>query len=190
VRTRVGYAGGTGKNPTYYSLGGHSETLQLDFDPGRITYDKLLEIFWHSHDPAVRPWSRQYASIIFYHNQEQKRLAEEVKFHQEEMERKSKIYTDIVPYSAFYLAEDYHQKYWLQAAHDLMDEFRKIYPNFKQFIDSTAAARINGVVGGYGTFDGAVEELGSYGLSPAGNQVLMTYARHLERRGLRAVAGL
>jgi peptide-methionine (S)-S-oxide reductase len=147
-------------------------------------------MFWHSHNPAERPWSRQYASIIFYHNAEQKRLAEETKFHQEEMERKSKIYTEIVPYSDFYPAEDYHQKYWLQAAHDLMKEFQQIYPDFKQFIDSTAAARVNGIVGGYGSFDGATEALGSYGLSPAGNQVLMTYVRQLERRGLRAGAGV
>lgn len=143
-------------------------------------------MFWHSHDPAVRPWSRQYASIIFYHNPKQKKLAEESRFHQEETERKSKIFTEIVPYSAFYLAEGYHQKYWLQAAHDLMKEFHRMYPDFKHFIDSTAAARVNGIVGGYGSFDGAAEELGSYGLSPAGNQTLMTYVRRLERRGLTA----
>ncbi len=186
MRTRVGYAGGTSKNPTYQSLGGHSETLQLDFDPQRMSYLELLDIFWHSHDPTVRSWSRQYASIIFYHNAEQKRLAEETKFHWEETEKKSKIYTEIIPYTEFYWAEDYHQKYWLQAAPEVMKEFRRMYLNFRDFVNSTAAARANGIVGGYGTFDGTTEQLGSLGLSAEGNKALMVYVKQLERRALKA----
>ncbi len=73
--------------------------MQIDFDPTRISYEKLLEMFWHSHNPEMRPWTRQYASIVFYHNDDQKKLAEETKFHTEETLRKAKIYTDIVPYA-------------------------------------------------------------------------------------------
>jgi peptide-methionine (S)-S-oxide reductase len=145
-----------------------------------------LEIFWHSHDPATRSWSRQYASIIFYHNEEQKRMAEETKFHWEETERKSKIYTEVIPYTEFYWAEDYHQKYWLQAASELIKEFRHMYISFKDIVNSTAAARVNGIVGGYGTFDGATEALSSLGLSAEGNKALMVYMKQLERRALRA----
>jgi peptide-methionine (S)-S-oxide reductase len=183
----VGYAGGERPNPSYHSLDGHSETMQIDFDPARLSYEKLLDMFWHSHNPESRPWSRQYASIIFYHNEEQKRLAEETKFHTEEALRKTKLYTEIIPYKAFYLAEDYHQKYWLQQNEPLMREFRRIYPTFKDFINSTAAARCNGLVGGYGTFDGAAEELGSYGLSPEGNRILMDLARQREKKLERAL---
>ena len=67
IRTRVGYAGGTTNNPTYRALGDHAETIQVDYDPTQISYEELLEAFWTSHSPTSRPWSRQYASIIFYH---------------------------------------------------------------------------------------------------------------------------
>src|SRR5262249_18399740 len=72
VRTRVGYTGGTSKDPTYYSLGDHTETLQIDFDPTVITYEQLLEVFWHTHNPCAQPWSRRYMSTVFYHGESQK----------------------------------------------------------------------------------------------------------------------
>lgn len=70
IRTRVGYAGGSKENPTYYSLGDHSETIQIDYDPTQISYGQLLEVFWNSHNPTYEPWSRQYMSIIFYHSED------------------------------------------------------------------------------------------------------------------------
>ncbi len=177
VRTRVGYAGGTSRNPTYHNLNGHSETIQIDYDPERISFETLLDIFWHSHNPEQPSWSRQYASIIFYHNAEQKRAAEEIKFHREEDRRKVKLFTEILPYREFYLAEDYHQKYWLQQNRALSGEFERIYPDFKNVINSTAAARVNGIIGGYGTLNGTVEELSSYGLSAEANKTLMALLR-------------
>ena len=77
VRTRVGYAGGTKENPTYTSLGDHSEAIRIDYDPTRISYAELLEIFWQSHNCTSRAYSRQYMSIILYHDEEQRKLAEE-----------------------------------------------------------------------------------------------------------------
>ena len=186
VRTRAGYAGGQSTNPTYQNLDGHAETVQIEFDPERISYEKLLDIFWHSHKPDVRPWSWQYASIIFYHNTEQQRLAEETKFHIEEAHRKVKLHTQIMHYTNFYLAEDYHQKYWLQRSPELMGEFRRIYPDFRDIINSTAAARVNGILGGYATLDGTMEELSSYGLSPEANRTLAETVRRLERKLDRA----
>ena len=79
MRTRVGYAGGEKKNPTYHSLGDHTETIQIDYDPKQISYAKLLEVFWRSHDPLSRSCSRQHKAAVFYHNEEQKRLATETR---------------------------------------------------------------------------------------------------------------
>ena len=171
VRTRVGYAGGTKVDPTYHSLGDHSETIQIDYDPTQISYEELLKVFWESHSPASRPWSLQYASIIFYHNDEQKRLAEETR-EREAARLGAQIYTEIRPFSEFYLAEDYHQKYRLRGEPLLVREFQAIYPDLQDFVDSTAAARVNGYVGGYGTLAAMEKEVDSLGLSPAAAQRL------------------
>jgi peptide-methionine (S)-S-oxide reductase len=181
VRTRVGYSGGKSTNPTYHNLNGHSETVQLDFDSGRISYQRLLNIFWHNHSPDNRPWSRQYMSIIFYHNEEQRKAAEETKTLLQKDTKIGTIYTEIIPYQAFYLAEDYHQKYWLQNSPDFMQEFKRMYPDFKDIVNSTACARVNGILGGYGLFDGIKEELGSLGLSATANKRLMEIVKAHER---------
>jgi len=144
VRTRVGYAGGSTADPTYRNLDGHSETIQIDFDPTQITYEQLLDLFWASHDPTSRPWSRQYASIVFFHDEEQRRLAVESS-DREAARHGQEISTEVVPFSEFHLAEGYHQKYRLQQEPEFLDEFRSLYPNEQDFLDSTAAARINGI---------------------------------------------
>jgi len=172
IRTRVGYAGGSKENPTYYDLGLHSETVQIDFDPSRISYQDLLDIFWRSHNPTSAPYSIQYKSIIFYHDEEQKRLAEESKA-LEEQSRGRKIQTEIVPFDRFYLAEDYHQKYYLRARPDLANELHAVYPDLNDYINSTAVARLNGYVGGNGDRETLQRELDSYGLSPQGKQRLL-----------------
>ena len=176
IRTRVGYSGGQKKNPTYRSIGDHSETIEIDFDPARISYKDLLFVFWQSHDPTYKPWSRQYMSAIFYQNDEQRRLALETKAF-EENQRNRKIHTEIMPINKFYLAEDYHQKYELRRHGDLMKEFKAMYPRNIDFVNSTAAARINGYVGGHGKpedFEAAIENLG---LSAAGRERLLTISK-------------
>ena len=150
MRTRVGYAGGTTADPTYRSLGDHSETIQVDYDPGLISYEELLQVFWDSHSPTSRPYSQQYASVILFHDEEQERVATQSK-EEESARRGEQMFTDIRPFSRFYLAEDYHQKYWLQQAPDLMEQFRTIYPDPADFVNSTAAARVNGYAGGNST---------------------------------------
>lgn len=173
----MGYAGGTTSNPRYYSLGDHSETVQIDYDPAVISYGELLGVFWDSHAATVRSRSRQYMSIIFYHNEEQKRLAGESKL-REEARLGQKIFTEIIPGSKFYLAEVYHQKYYLTHVQELMRELTAIYPDTESFIASTAIARLNGYAGGYGDPDALREQLDSFGLSEAGKKKLLEVAKH------------
>ena len=176
IRTRVGYSGGQKKDPTYRSIGDHSETIEIDYDPARMSYKDLLLVFWQSHDPTYKSWSRQYMSAIFYQNDEQRKLALETKAF-EENQRNQKIHSEIVPYGKFYLAEDYHQKYELRRHRDLMKEFKAMYPRDIDFVNSTAAARINGYVGGHGKpedFEAAIEKLG---LSAAGRERLVAISK-------------
>ena len=110
-------------------------------------------------------------SIIFYHGEEQKRLALETR-NREAANRNARLYTEIVPYTEFYLAEDYHQKYRLQHEPDLMGEFRGMFPHIADFVNSTAAARVNGYLAGYGTSQALEEEIDMFGLSQAGAEKL------------------
>jgi len=137
------------QDPTYDSIGDHTETIQIDYDPGIISYSELVNIFWNSHDARRPSWSRQYMSIIFVHNSEQEKIASETKEQQAE-ETGRKIHTVILPYREFYLAEAYHQKYRLKMDKEIMEEYRKIYPEWKDLTDSTSAARVNGYLAGEG----------------------------------------
>ncbi len=149
VRTRVGYAGGSQPNPTYHDIGDHAETVQVDFDPEVVSYSVLLDVFWESHDPTRRPWSRQYASLIFAHSPDQAKKAEAslIKLNST-FDRP--ILTEILPYHGFTRAEDYHQKYRLRHESFLMKAFRVLFPDERDFVDSTAAARVNGFLSGFG----------------------------------------
>jgi len=111
-------------------------------------------------------------SIIFFHNDEQKRLATVSKDFQA-TRRKGRIFTEISPLTEFYLAEDYHQKYRLRSERDLMREFSAMYPEEEDFVNSTAAARINGYLDGHGTLEGLLKELPSFGLSQAAGKKLI-----------------
>jgi hypothetical protein len=130
-----------------------------------------LDVFWSSHDPTARPWSTQYASIIFYHSDEQERLAVEAR-DREATERGHHVFTEVAAFSGFYLAEDYHQKYQLRREPELVAEYTAMYPNGNGFVDSASAARVNGYLGGHGTLAGLQEEIDSLGLSPEGNKRL------------------
>ncbi len=171
----MGYAGGSSGNPTYYNLDGHTETVQIDYDPTQISYDELLDVFWDSHNATVPAYSQQYKSIIFCHNEAQRRLAIQSK-QREEAKSGREIYTEIIPFSEFYPAEAYHQKFYLRQVPELMADFSAIYPDSNELVNSTAAARINGYIGGHGTPETLQKELASYGLSPTGTKRLLKYA--------------
>ena len=121
VSTRVGYTGGHFSNPTYKKVcshkTGHAEALEVTFDPSKVSYDDLLEIFWSIHDPTTLnrqgpDIGDQYRSAIFYLNEEQKEKAESFKAKLEASKRfKNPIVTQIVSASDFWQAEEYHQQY-------------------------------------------------------------------------------
>jgi len=118
--TKVGYTGGKTKNPTYEKVcsnqTGHAEVIQITYDPQEVNYEQLLEIFWEIHDPTQLnrqgpDIGTQYRSAIFYHNEEQKNIAEESR-NKQQQKYDEKITTEISPIKEFYLAEEYHQKYF------------------------------------------------------------------------------
>jgi peptide-methionine (S)-S-oxide reductase len=162
VRTRVGYTGGTTSDPTYHRLGDHTEAFQVEYDPTRISYEDLLALFWTGHDPMSAPFSTQYKAVVWVHDEEQAEAARASRAHLAET-LGADVRTEVLPSKTFYLAEDYHQKYRLQADRVLGSEFRECYPHTKEFVDSTAAARANGFVAGHGTpadLEDIIENLG------------------------------
>jgi peptide-methionine (S)-S-oxide reductase len=175
VRTRVGYAGGSKPTPTYHDLGDHSETLQIEFDPEHISFEELLSLFWKAHDPTWPAQSRQYRAALFYHGEEQRRLALESR-EREQARHGRAICTDVLPVPDFYRAEDYHQKYYLRQDRILMGVFRIIYPEARDFTDSTAAARVNGYLAGYGSRTALQHDLDMLGLSHGGRKRLLDSA--------------
>ena len=121
VSTKVGYTGGTLKNPTYEDVSthttGHAEAVEIEFDPSKISYEQLLDVFWKIHDPTTPnrqgpDVGSQYRSAIFFHDKKQEAAAIASK---ETLEKsgtyKGRIVTQIVPAAEFYVAEDYHQQY-------------------------------------------------------------------------------
>jgi peptide-methionine (S)-S-oxide reductase len=119
-------------------------------------------------------------SIIFYHNAEQKRLAIETR-DREAAKIQAAIYTEILPFSEFYMAEAYHQKYLLKRAPSLIKEFDLMYPLSSDLINSTAAARVNGYLGGYGTYKDLLVEINDLGLSRSASTKLLNRVRALGR---------
>jgi peptide-methionine (S)-S-oxide reductase len=119
-----GFSGGWAPDPTYQDVcsgaTGHAEALQITFDPAIVSYRDLLEVFWQTHDPTTlnrqgNDVGTQYRSAIFYHSDEQKKLAEELK---QKLDASGAfdgpIVTEVTPFTAFYPAEDYHQNYYNQ----------------------------------------------------------------------------
>lgn len=120
LSTTSGYTGGNVKNPTYKQVSngktGHTEAVEIKYDSNLVNYSQLLAVFWQNIDPTVQnrqfcDVGNQYRSAIFYHNEAQKKLAEETK-KKVEKQLKKKIFTEIKPVVTFYPAEDYHQDYY------------------------------------------------------------------------------
>lgn len=120
VSTTAGYTGGQKVNPTYEEVSsggtGHAEAVEVVYDPTRIRYEQLLEVFWHNIDPTTSngqfcDHGTQYRSAVFFHDEAQRRLAEESKI-AVAAQLKAPVVTEITPASVFYPAEDYHQSYY------------------------------------------------------------------------------
>ena len=119
TKTRVGYTGGSLENPTYEDVcshtTGHAEVVEVTYDPERISYDQLLDVFWGKHDPTQlnrQGWDigDQYRSVVFFHDAEQREAALQSKA-REQANHSAPIVTQIEPAETFYEAEDYHQQY-------------------------------------------------------------------------------
>lgn len=148
----VGYTGGETQNPTYEKVctgsTGHAEAVQITFDPKIISFATLLDVFWGTHDPTTlnrqgNDSGTQYRSAIFYHNDEQKRIAEVSKERVEREGRyKDPIVTQIVPFTTFYKAEAYHQNYFERNAdapycqYVISPKIKKLMEGFRQAISS------------------------------------------------------
>jgi len=120
ISTTSGYTGGSVANPTYQQVSaggtGHTEAVKVAYDPAKVSYEKLLDVFWHNHDPLAKnaqfcDHGEQYRAGIFYHDEDQRRLAEASR--QAVQKRfKEPVQTEISPAGAFYVAEDYHQDFY------------------------------------------------------------------------------
>ena len=121
VNTAVGYSGGNMKNPTYEDVctdeTEHVEVIQIEYEPSKVSYGEILDVFWKIHDPTQLnrqgpDIGTQYRSVIFYHNEEQKKTAIKSKEKLEKSRKyKKPIATEILPAKEFYKAEEYHQRY-------------------------------------------------------------------------------
>jgi len=149
-KTRVGYTGGSKVNPTYHALGNHTEALQVDFDPQQISFQEVIELVWKSHNPISAPRRSQYKSAIWFADDDQLKIIESTM--EPLVERFGQaLTTEVLPLERFYNAEDYHQKYSLQHYKKVMGSFSRMYSQFDDFNNSTAAARLNGFSAGYGS---------------------------------------
>jgi methionine-S-sulfoxide reductase len=171
----VGYAGGTTSDPTYRNIGDHTETVQVDYDPEKITYRRLLDILWDSHTYTRQTTSTQYKNAIFYHNEAQRQQAAASRKALEQRTGRT-VQTDILPVNSFTLAEDYHQKYLL--THSVLKSFLNRYQEHRiDIVNSTAAARLNGYAGGNGTRQQLLREIHLLGLENS------------EKKGLEKLVG-
>lgn len=117
-----GYSGGKAANPTYEQVctgtTGHAEVCQITYDPRQLSFEQLLEVFWKTHDPTTlnrqgNDVGTQYRSVVFYHSEEQKKLAQQYKARLDSSGAfPAPIVTEIAPFTVFYKAEDYHQNYY------------------------------------------------------------------------------
>lgn len=160
LRTRVGYTGGTRPaRPWYHAIGDHTEALEVVYDPVQIAYTNLLDVFWSSHNPTAAAHSRQYMRAVYVHDDAQAHAVaqslEAIRTQAAELSPHVQIQTPVLPATPFFVAEDYHQKYRLQQERVLMEALEPRFSTLPELRDSTAAARINGFLAGYGTLDDA-----------------------------------
>ena len=142
-------------SPTYHNLGDHTESFQVDYDPDVIGYATLVKLVLESGNHRSPPSSEQYKSILFYHDAEQLRVARQL--------LDKSLYIEVRKAGPFTLAEDYHQKYYLRQS-SLGARFEALFPDSRDFVDSTAVTRANGYVSGYGEGPQLARELPQLGL--------------------------
>lgn len=171
----MGYAGGDRAEPDYRHIGDHTECFQVDFDPDVISYTELVDLALASHDPTRAAHKPQYASVILAHDAEQLALASQRADRSAAAAGVQRLATRIEPLKQFWLAEDYHQKYHLRHDRTLMSDFGAMFGvDQEAFRESTAAARVNGYIAGYGRKSRLSSEIPFLGLSDSGRSRLVT----------------
>lgn len=167
VRTRVGYAGGSSPNPSYREMGDHTETVQVEFDPSKLSFRQIVTVFWGNHKPGnINGYKgRQYQSLLFY-----KDAAQKEDIHQVLQEMKNggrgEPETEISPYAGFYPAEERHQKYYLKRYPHAMETLLPVFGTHAEFNDSTIAARMNGLAKGYTGLERVKREIEMWEMRP------------------------
>ena len=163
----MGYAGGHKANPTYHALGDHTEVLQVWFDPDRLGYDALLQIFWDRHDPTSPRRSTQYRPLIIAVDDAQRRAAQASR---DDLETRlgERVTTEVVSDRPFYPAEGYHQKWRLRRHTAVLEDLQACFPTEAEMLASAAAAKLNAFIGGRGDPDGLAQLLPKLGLSAEG----------------------
>ncbi|XP_077543105.1 peptide methionine sulfoxide reductase-like isoform X1 [Haemaphysalis longicornis] len=160
LRTSVGFAGGTKKDPTYRSLGDYTEVTRVEYDPSETNFNELLKLFWAHHDPTRSRATKEYMSAIFFHDGDQEKVAKR-SLEENRKNFKAPIVTQILTLENFYLADESHQKYRLQRQAALYRSL--VESGMKDVTRSHVATRLNGYVGGFGTvaaFDAESHRLG------------------------------
>jgi peptide-methionine (S)-S-oxide reductase len=154
----VGYTGGAKDAPTYRSMGGHTESVLVAFDPSEISVKTLVDRFWESHHPLQNISMKQYRNVVFYHDETQLEVIEATR---EALEKRlgSKVGTMIEAATAFFPAEDYHQKYLLRKSSSIYSTLRGTYPEEADFVAATVSARLNGYLDGKGDLAEVEKEL-------------------------------
>ncbi|KAI8037859.1 hypothetical protein M5D96_009360 [Drosophila gunungcola] len=182
LRTTVGYAGGSSDLPTYRKMGDHTEVLEIDYDPTVISFKELLDLFWNNHEYGLTtPIKRQYASLILFHDDEQKQIAQASKLEEQERRAPEIITTEIASKENFYPAEAYHQKYRLQGHKDLASSLN-LTPKLLQ--TSYVATKLNGYLAGVGGMEQFKAEVESMGLTPTQRQYCNYHVEQNEGQGL------
>lgn len=143
----------------------------MDFDPERISYRELLEIFWQEHRPVHPPWSRQYMSAIFCRDDAQFEAATGMRDRLRDRWNQE-IHTEIQRHWRFWRAEDYHQKYRLQAQGELMDELRTRYPGLEALLESPTAMRLNALLSRGSDRGRLARDLEAFDLSERARRIL------------------
>ncbi|KAG5673423.1 hypothetical protein PVAND_003472 [Polypedilum vanderplanki] len=185
LRTVVGYSGGSMKDPVYRNLGDHTEVIEIHYDPKQVNYERLLSLFWNNHEYGLTTKiKKQYASRIFYHNDEQKRIAEENRTKEQKIRSNETIITTVEPATTFYPAEDYHQKYRLQAHKKLASELG-LGPNESKLLQTShVGAKLNGYLVGVGGSKQFLEEASGLGLNERQIEYVLKYVKENEHGGL------
>ncbi|WP_301108036.1 peptide-methionine (S)-S-oxide reductase MsrA [Sporosarcina sp.] len=179
-RTRTGYAGGTTASPTYRTLGDHTETVEIDFDPEILSFEDVLKHFWRNHYPNRDEYrGRQYLSSLRYHGIQQKEVIDRVKNFME-TELGETIETEITELQQFYLAEERHQKYYLKRYPGVLEQLSELYPDQAYIRDSIFAARLNGIVKGFGTKQQIVAEIQQWRIPDKERHKLIQKFLHLK----------